>query len=109
MTNRRLADEGLSNSIMEYMALGLPVVCGDGGGNPELVQDGTTGFIIPQGDAGHLAERLERLRADPDRRSAMGAAGRARIRHGFSTPRMVRAMLRVYAEALSKTRGSWHQ
>ena len=40
MTNPRLANEGLSNSIMEYMALGLPVVCGNGGGNPELVQDG---------------------------------------------------------------------
>ncbi len=105
MTNPQLANEGLSNSIMEYMALGLPVVCGDGGGNPELVQDGTTGFIVPPSDAGELARRLRTLRNDAGLRAALGAAGKARIMHEFSLERMVRNMIRVYAEALDRVHG----
>ena len=105
MTNPRLANEGLSNSIMEYMAVGLPVVCGDGGGNPELVRDGVTGLIVPPGDADALADRLVRLRSDPALRAAMGDVGRARILSDFSVERMVRGMLRVYAEALGRPRG----
>lgn len=100
MTNPRLAREGLSNSIMEYMALGLPVVCGDGGGNPELVLDGVTGFIVPPADPGALAERLQYLRDHEVERELMGAAGRARILGEFSVGTMVNRMLRVYAEAM---------
>ena len=98
MTNPRLAFEGISNSIMEYMALGLPVVCGDGGGNPELVKDGVTGFVVPPSNAASLADRLRYLRAHPDRGREMGAAGSARILSEFSVPAMVENMLRVYAE-----------
>lgn len=104
MTNSRLANEGLSNSIMEYMALGLPVVCGDGGGNRELVQDGVTGFVVPPGDPDALARRLVGLRDDPAKCAAMGVAGRDRILRDFSQERMVRNMLRVYAEALGRVR-----
>jgi glycosyltransferase involved in cell wall biosynthesis len=103
MTNPRLAFEGLSNSIMEYMALGLPVVCGNGGGNPELVMDGVTGFIIPPADADALAARLADLRADRARCTAMGNAGRERVLKEFSVETMVNNMLRVYDEALWKT------
>jgi glycosyltransferase involved in cell wall biosynthesis len=102
MTNPALAYEGLSNSIMEYMALGLPVVCGDGGGNPELVLNGTTGFIVPPGDAGELARRLSYLRDHPGERQAMGAAGRARIRDEFSLKTMVDGMMAVYEEAMAR-------
>lgn len=104
MTNSRLAHEGLSNSIMEYMALGLPVVCGDGGGNPELVQDGTTGFVVPSGDADELASRLTDLRKDPELCVAMGSAGKARIIDEFSLETMVQNVLHVYAEALDRVR-----
>ena len=104
MTNAELAHEGLSNSIMEYMALGLPVVCGSGGGNPELVQDGVSGFIIRPGDPDALAERLTILREDPATCAAMGTRGREKIIGDFSVDRMVGNMLRVYAEALQKMR-----
>ena len=101
MTNPALAREGLSNSIMEYMALGLPVVCGDGGGNPELVRDGITGFIVPQGDperAGREAGLPARARGSsaepwaPPAGPGYAASSRSR--------RMVARMLRVYAEAM---------
>ncbi len=67
--------EGLSNSMMEYMAQGLPVVCGEGGGNAELVQDGVTGLIINSGDPEALARALRRLRATLRRPLAWGRRG----------------------------------
>ncbi len=104
MTNPALAYEGLSNSILEYMALGLPVVCGAGGGNPELVIDGVTGFIVPPGDARMLAERLSYLRAHQAERHAMGVAGQARVAGEFSVAKMVAGMVKVYEEAILRTR-----
>ncbi len=104
MTNPELAYEGLSNSILEYMALGLPVVCGDGGGNPELVADGVTGFIVPPGDAAELAGRLAWLRAHEAERRAMGAAGQARVADEFSVETMVARMVAVYDEAILRAR-----
>ena len=105
MTNERVHSEGLSNSIMEYMALGLPVVCGDGGGTPELVEDGVTGFVIPPGDVGALADRLTILRDDGAAAAAMGRRGRDKILHRFSVERMVADTVAVYTEALTKRRG----
>jgi glycosyltransferase involved in cell wall biosynthesis len=107
MTNPQWAVEGLANSIMEYMALGLPVVCSDGGGNRELVVDGITGFVVPPADSQSLARRLQYLRTHDERRRAMGAAGRARILSEFSLQSMVNAMLDVYAEAMARRNG-WH-
>jgi glycosyltransferase involved in cell wall biosynthesis len=102
MTDPAIAFEGLSNSIMEYMALGLPVVCGDGGGNPELVEHGTTGFIIPPGDPAALADRLAYLQGDEGARRSMGAAGRERILREFSVETMVERMIAVYEEAVGR-------
>jgi glycosyltransferase involved in cell wall biosynthesis len=86
------------------MAAGLPVVCGDGGGNPEVVLNDVTGYIIPQGDVDALIDRLRHLRHHPDARERMGAAGRERILTEFSVETMVERMLAVYAEAMVKTR-----
>ena len=104
MTNPALAREGLSNSIMEYMALGLPVVCGNGGGNPELVQDGVTGLIIPPADVDALVNSLTLLRREPAVRASMGKLGRERIGREFSVEAMVNAMLSVYEEAAARVR-----
>ena len=103
MTNPSYRDEGLSNSIMEYMALGLPVLCGRGGGNAELVLDGTTGLIVPPADVAAVVEGLEYLRARPEERARMGAAGRLRIATEFSVENMVRSTLATYAEAMAST------
>lgn len=106
MTNPRFAKEGVSNSIMEYMALGLPVVCGDGGGNPELVLDGVTGFVIPQGSPEALADRLRYLRAHMVEGRSMGEAGGARIQERFSVEAMVTRTASVYSEAIAHNRAS---
>lgn len=64
--------ESLSNSIIEYMAAGLPVVCTDVGGNRELVQDGINGFLVLPGDPQRLAEAIIKLINNPDLRLKMG-------------------------------------
>jgi glycosyltransferase involved in cell wall biosynthesis len=101
MTDPRWAREGCSNAIMEYMACGLPVVCGDGGGNREVVDDGKSGFVIPPANPLALAQRIAYLRDHEPERWAMGEAGRQRIVEVFSLERMVAEYLRIYEQALS--------
>jgi len=102
MTDPRWAQEGCSNAIMEYMACGLPVLCGASGGNREIVDDGHTGFLIPSADARALAQRLEYLREHREQCRAMGIAGQRRIESHFSIERMVGRYLRIYAESLGR-------
>jgi glycosyltransferase involved in cell wall biosynthesis len=93
-------DEGFGIAALEAMAAGLPVVATAVGGVPELVSDGNTGFLVPRGDVAALAARLRVLLLDPERRLAMGAAGRARARAEFSIERMVSAVAAVYDDVL---------
>ena len=95
--------EGLSNSIMEYMASRLPVVCTDQGGNRELVVDGVTGFLIPPADSDALVEKLAWLEANRERALAMGTAGRKRIETEFSVARMVERASQIYSEVMNRT------
>ena len=92
--------EGCSNSIMEYMACGLPVVCTDSGGNRELVVEGVTGFIVPPQDVNALVEKLLWLREHPQEAHAMGTAGRQRLLAEFSFEKLVEKTLSVYKELL---------
>jgi sugar transferase (PEP-CTERM/EpsH1 system associated) len=82
-------NEGISNTILEAMACGLPVVATNVGGNPELVTDDETGFLIPVQDPETLAERLGRYAADPALLAAHRAAARRRAEQQFSIPRML--------------------
>lgn len=88
--------EGCSNTIMEYMACGLPVITTDSGGNRELAPEGETAWYIPPADGAALAAALRRLRATPEEARRLGAAGRARLLAGFSAERMARDMAVVY-------------
>ena len=101
MANEALHREGCSNAIMEYMSAGLPVVCSSGGGNPELVLEGTTGYLVPAGDAPALARALTRLADHPDEARRLGAAGRRRILEEFTIDRLVRETEQIYREAMS--------
>lgn len=70
--------ETLGISILEGMAAGLPIVATAVGGVPELVEDGVTGLLVPEGDAHRLSDALERLLNSPKLARRMGEAGRAR-------------------------------
>jgi len=92
--------EGLSNSIMEFMASSLPVVCTDQGGNRELVADGVTGFLIPPSDVDALVEKLTWLETNRGKALAMGRAGRKRIETEFSVAKMIERTKEIYSEVL---------
>lgn len=70
--------EGLPYTIIEAMISGLPVVATHVGGVPELVEDGVTGFLVPPGNPGALAQALQRVLDDSELRHRMGHAGRER-------------------------------
>jgi glycosyltransferase involved in cell wall biosynthesis len=97
--------EGLSNSIMEYMALARPVVATDGGGTRELVVDGETGFLVPPSDVEALTATIEFLLDNPTVASRMGKAGEARLRREFSITRMVEETIGLYNAALGGSKG----
>jgi len=90
--------EGISLTILEAMAAGLPVVATRVGGTPEVVVDGETGLLIPPRDPAALGAALTRLAADPTAARAMGRAGRARVCERFTLDRMVNQYATAYAE-----------
>jgi glycosyltransferase involved in cell wall biosynthesis len=90
--------EGLSLALLEAMGRGVPVVVSDGAGNPEAVGD--AGIVVPLGDSAALAERLRRLRADPEERARLGERGRRRVETTFTLERWQADMRRVLATAL---------
>jgi len=94
--------EGISNTILEAMASGLPVVATEVGGNAELVEHGHTGFTVPAGDVDGLAQRIAQLAAEPTLASAMGQAGRARAEREFSLMAMVGAYQALYDRLLAE-------
>ncbi len=67
-------------------------------GVPEAVADGATGLLVPPADPAALAAALAALLADPDRRLALGAAGRARVAAHFSRAQMLDRVLAVYED-----------
>src|SRR5262249_29647962 len=94
--------EGLSNSILESMAAGLPVVATTVGGNPELVDDGRTGFVVPPCDAGALANSISALLSDTAMARRYGAAGKERVLTEFSLKQMVRATEHFYLKLMQR-------
>ena len=98
--------EGISNSMMEYMALRKPVVATDGGGTQELVVDGETGFLVPPKNPNALAAKIEYLLDRPEIARHMGEAGEARLRRKFSTARMVEETVNLYKLAVANAQGA---
>ncbi len=90
--------EGMSNTIMEAMAAGLPVVATAVGGTPELIEEGREGYLVPAAGADAAAERLARLAHDAEARRRMGEAGRRRIGTEFSIEKMAGSYLALYED-----------
>jgi len=94
-------NEGISNTILEAMASGLPVVAGRVGGNPEIVVDGVTGRLYEPSDSAGLEQALLSYVADPILRLAHGRAGRQRVVQNFSLDSMVDRYVTIYDELLA--------
>jgi glycosyltransferase involved in cell wall biosynthesis len=96
--------EAASITLLEAMASELPVVVTAVGGNPELVEDGRQGWLVPRGDASAAAAALLTLLADPARAAAMGAAARARVIDRYQLDATVNAYYTRYADAVADIR-----
>jgi glycosyltransferase involved in cell wall biosynthesis len=94
--------EGLPNSLLEAMALGLPVVASDVDGVPEAVTDGKSGLLVPPAKPAALARALQALSSDADRRAALGAAAKAAIAERFTLRRMIDEYERAYSDVLAR-------
>lgn len=88
--------EGISNSILEYMALGKPVVATDGGGTEEIVINNETGFLVKQSDPFELAAKMEIFLNDPHLRKSFGQEGKDRVKWLFSIETMVNNYVELY-------------
>ena len=94
--------EGVSNTILEAMASGLPVIATDVGANADLVAHGRSGEIVPAGDVEALAQALVRVGVDPARAAEMGRAARLDAERRFALHSMVDAYRALYDEQLAR-------
>jgi glycosyltransferase involved in cell wall biosynthesis len=93
--------EGISNAILEFMALGKPVIATDGGGTNEIISDGKTGFLVPPRSPQRIAEKIEFLLENLNEIVTMGTAGKIKVEQEFSLDRMNRDFIALYEQLLS--------
>ncbi|MBX3282607.1 MAG: glycosyltransferase [Acidobacteria bacterium] len=94
--------EGFSNSIIEYMAAGKPVVATRVGGAAEVIVDGENGFLVEANDSERMAEHLIALLQDPQNAAEMGSNGRRLIKERFGKKRQTEALSELYRRKLSE-------
>lgn len=91
--------EGMSNTLLEAMASGVPSIASDVGGNPEIISHGQDGYLFSSGNVPELVSLLQRLCYDADLRRRLGETGRARIASHFS----IRTMIGRYEDLYETT------
>jgi glycosyltransferase involved in cell wall biosynthesis len=94
--------EGVSNTILEAMACGLPVIATDVGGNAELLDPGVSGELVAAGDVASMADRMVAYARDGERAKLAGQAGRAIIDQRFSLQAMVAQYQALYDQLLDE-------
>ena len=94
--------EGMSNAVLEAMAVGLPVVATAVGGTPEIVEDRLTGILVPPATPSALSEAMMSYCGDAPTRMAHGAAGRERVEREYPLTNMIAGYTEVYSEALAR-------
>lgn len=92
--------EAFSRVILEAMAAAKPVIATDTGGNSEAVIDGTTGYIVPTKDTAALAEKIDELINNKEKRGYMGMAGRKRVEEKYDIKNIARQIEEVYLDIL---------
>src|SRR2546425_4384325 len=98
--------EGLSQPLLEAMALGLPVVASDAGGNPHLVTSGETGLLVPPLDPAAWARALDRVLSDGEFARRLARAGRELVRREFTLHRTAQRTAAGEREAFGRAAGA---
>ena len=94
--------EGLPLALLEAMAIGKPILCTSVGGNPEIVEDGANGYVVPPRDSRALADRILRLYRDRARAGELRARNVKKFQEQFSLEAMVDAHARLYRELAAR-------
>jgi len=93
--------EGISNSIIEYMAMGKPVIATKGGGTVELVNDGVNGWLVEQRNEAQIIEKMKQLLNDKGRRVEMGQNGYHWVRKQFDIKEKTNQYINLYKKLLA--------
>lgn len=93
--------EGISNSILEYMAMARPVVASSGGGTGEIIVNNQTGFLVGTSKPAELANKIEILLNDAELSKKMGLAGRERVMKIFSSGNMADQYISLYETVIT--------
>lgn len=88
--------EGISNALLEFSSLGKPIIAVDNGGNPELINDGENGFLIPPRDIGKLQEKIIVLLDNSDYRKQLGHNAKTIVERRFGIKRMIDEFVALY-------------
>jgi glycosyltransferase involved in cell wall biosynthesis len=96
--------EGLSNVLIESMTAGIPVVATQVGGNPEVIRNGVTGFLVPPKSSAELSRAILQLLNEPEMAESMGKVGILHIRQRFSIDRALHETEQLYASLLQSAR-----
>jgi len=101
-TNTKVHGEGISNAILEYMALEKPTVATYGGGTDEAIVDMKTGLLITPFSSQELASKIAFLLENPKKQKEMGASARLRLEDVFSLQNMTNLYLELYQNTLAQ-------
>lgn len=93
-------EEGLGMVLLEAAATGVPIIGSRVGGIPECIDEGRTGFLVPERDEQALTQRMSELLEDPAKRHQMGTAGRALVERQFDLHRQTEALENLYDSLL---------
>jgi glycosyltransferase involved in cell wall biosynthesis len=101
LVHASVTGEPFGQVIIEAMACGKPVVATNGGGVPEIVLHGETGFLVPMGDAGAMAGAICQIIANPELARQLGERGRKRVAEQFTIEHTVNKVQQVYDQLLT--------
>ncbi len=97
-TNNNVHKEGVSNTILESMAYGIPVIATSGGGTDEIVRDGETGFLIPAFSSDKLVEKIQTLLENRQLWTDFSTKSKILVRNRFSLDIMVEKYIKIFTE-----------
>jgi glycosyltransferase involved in cell wall biosynthesis len=105
LTNTKVHGEGISNSIIEYMALSKPVIATRGGGTNEVVMDNQNGYLIDMGNKNQLIEKIEYLMKNNDRLIELGNKGNQMVHEKFDLKIMTNNYIDIYKKLIREKAG----
>ena len=100
-SNYKFHQEGVSNSIMESMAFGTPVIATDGGGSPEIIENGVNGYLVKENNIEESSRILCELLDNPSALKQMGENAKSTIQRKFLLNTMVDNYLKLYKKLIS--------